>query len=282
MPLSIRASSLQNYLDCGRRGAASLFADEIKEEGYRFKPSPKSAGSVLGSMIHIGAAEVLKQVKQFGYLDREQIHVASEMTINRLDEEFAKGGVIWDQTTKDEYAARVQMRRMVSALVPVLQVSEPLYIEHSLEATVSPLGKQAQPITITGTLDELDVSKLLSDHKTGAKTPSAHAQLGLYTILCQLNDIEVLGTRLNFVKRCAVNKEQEPCRVIRFDTEQCVSAAWAILKRIQRDYEEWCETKDPWSFTANSQSMICTPKYCKCFNTPFCKVGVEVKGKPDN
>jgi hypothetical protein len=250
--------------------AARLFRKEITDEGHELNPGGASAAAAIGTAVHSMMGDLFKQKLELGTMD---IEYAMEHCAGSFEEELGKG-VIWDKTTPHIDTAKAQLKALCKAFLPIAELTDPLDYETKREALVSPLGEYAIPIKISGTRDVRDKRFEIHDHKTGAKFPSCHAQLGCYALLAQLNDEEVSAVRVNYAPRLGITKLAEiECRSVRFDLQECISAAWTALAEIQRHHEKWLATKDPWAFPANPMSMRCTQTYCPAFGTSFCKVG---------
>ncbi|MBA3993410.1 MAG: hypothetical protein C0469_07770 [Cyanobacteria bacterium DS2.3.42] len=273
--IEIRCSSIPSYGDCPRRSAAKLFRETLVADGFLLNPSRPSAAAAIGTAIHKGVANLLRAKQATGEFIASEVANAAGLAWESFNEE-TKEGVIWDKTTPHGMTAEAQIRGLLYSFVPILDSITPTHIEVPLEAIISPLGEQAIPVKVTGTMDVRDVMGVIHDHKTGTKQPSPQAQLGGYIAVCRLNDIEVTGARVNFAKREGIKKTNEGLRApkpIPFDAEECLSAFWSTVEEIQRHYEKYLEAKDPWSFPANPMSMLCTPKYCNAHCTNFCTMG---------
>lgn len=270
--LEIRASSLPAYTDCPRQAAARFMRREVEAAGHELPPGKSSAAAAIGTAVHSMMSELFKQKLQFGEMDfNDAIRVRSEV----LESEIGQG-VVWDATTPHVETAKKQLAALCKAFLPIAELTNPIDYETKREAMVSPLGAQAIPIKLTGTRDVMDTMREIHDHKTGTKFPACFAQLGTYALLAELNDEPVAAVRVNFAPRLGVTKlDQIQARSIRFPLDECRESAWAVLKEIQRHYEAWLETRDPWAFPANPYSMRCTEKYCTAWGTSWCKVGTN-------
>jgi hypothetical protein len=282
--LEIRASSLSSYWDCPRRGAVRLFRKKVQDSGFELRTAGSSIAAHIGTAVHKAIAELLRLKQQFGDITRHEIDLATEKAVRCGSPEekceclscLVNIGTIWDKTTPHFATAEAQIRAMLEAYAPGLESIEPRIIEHKFEYEVSPLGEQAIPILLTGTIDLYDAFAALWDHKTGSNLPSAHPQAGAYIMLLELHDYPVERFILNYCKREGIRKTEAglppPLQLI-LDIEECTSAAWSALAGIQRHFEDYLETGDPWAFPANPQSRTCTAKYCTAFDTEWCKVG---------
>ena len=84
--LVIRASSLPQFPDCGRRWAARNLRDEIEAAGYKLRTLPPSIGAAIGTGTHAAAAHELTHKMEHGDLGNPD-H-AEQRGIQALEEEL--------------------------------------------------------------------------------------------------------------------------------------------------------------------------------------------------
>lgn len=268
--IEIRCSALSRYADCPRSAAARLFKNEIGK--YGLAPSQNSAGAAIGTAVHAMMADLFRQKLETGHMD---ISRAAENRESQFVNELEKD-TIWDATTPHIETAKKQVRALCRAFLPIAEMTDPLDFETKREAWVNPLGGQSVTVKLTGTRDVMDTNYEIHDHKTGRSFPKAHAQLGGYALLADLNDEEVRAVRINFAPRLGVTKlDDTVARSLRLDIDECRNAAWNTIREIQKHYEDFLSRKDSpeWAFPANPYSQICTEKYCSAYGTEWCKVG---------
>lgn len=272
--LQIHASALADYGDCPRRAAAKFLYKEIAND-YGLATSHNTIGSTIGTVLHKYMAEMFRTKLRLGYLADAHIHTALEQIWPEFEKATEKE-TIWDKSgpTRHTEDARVQLQNMARAFMPLAQYIEPAKIEYEFKHKVSPLGNEAVPIILVGTMDLKDTRNGIHDWKTGKDFPNFHYQGGAYTILNRLHEEDVSSLTVNFVPRKPVSKQHEvACRSVRLNVEECVAAAWSMLREVQRHHIQWLESKDSWSFPANPQGYLCASSYCTAFGTNWCKVG---------
>jgi hypothetical protein len=85
--------------------------------------------------------------------------------------------------------------------------------------------------------------------------------------------LKVSALAIDWIERAPRTLPQPPVQTVEYNIGTCERAAWATIKRIKRDVEEFRKTGDPWSFPASNMSLMCNAKYCPAFNTNFCDMG---------
>lgn len=237
-----------------------------------------SVGSAIGTTLHATMAQLFRTKLSVGEVFPYHVDEALDQVWDKFLEEEQKSeeGLIWDQTTKDAITAKEQLNWMAQAFLPIVDRTDPQYIEEEFQWLISPLGEQAIPVMLVGHVDIIDSRGEIHDHKTGKDFPSPHAQLGAYAILARFHEKQVTNVRVNYVPRLGPTKVTEiPSRMrsVRLSLEDCVQSAWNTIKEFQRHYMQWLETNDPYSFPANPVSMMCTEKYCPAWGSSFCRLG---------
>lgn len=277
LSLPVRASSLDSYNDCRRSGAANIHYRAIREGGHELGTRRPGGAEAVGTGLHAVMHEVLRHRQMFGQCTREDVTAAIENAKIALKEEL-KNGFLADKTTPREEVALMQVEALAEKFLPFAQQINPRLVEIKHEYLVSPLGSQAIPVLLSGTIDYLDIFGEIGDWKTGKNFPAAHAQMGAYLILLQYLGYDVNNLRIIWGSRVGYTVLHKiEVRAIRFDPEECINAAWATIKQIQIDYENWLQSGgDPWAFGTNNKSQTCTPNYCIAYGTSWCKVGRPV------
>lgn len=273
--IDVSCSRLSAYSDCPRNASIGLIGTEIRSR-YELAMDMNSIGAAMGRIEHTLAEELLKWKQNFGELDSDAMEAALEKCQPKLEKEIKKG-ILWDKTTPHEQTAFAQLRAMARALLPVLDLTEPLLIEKELQQLVNPLADEdpeALPVLLTGHVDCFDKFSILVDHKTGARSPKPFAQIGGYLALLAYEGHEPRGAKINFIKRLGIKSvDQTTCRTIVLPMDVCMDAAWTAIREIQRHTMRWLRTGEPSSFPANPMSQRCTPKYCPAYDTGYCKLG---------
>jgi len=270
--LIIRVSQLNRYNDCPRGNAVRFMRRQIEKDGHTLAETQPSVAAAMGTAVHAMVAELFKQKMQFGECDVDE---AFDNRETGFIEEISKG-CEWDATTNNVDVAKLQLKSLCRAFLPVVSVVDPVAVEDEMEYLVSPLGGEAVPILLIGHRDVKDKHNEIHDHKTTSskEIPKCHAQLGGYALLSMYNGEEVSGVRVNAAPRLPKSRVHEcAVRSVRFDLAECLAAAWNTLREIQTQYMTYLEKGDEHVFPANQYSQSCTPKYCSAYNSTWCKVG---------
>jgi hypothetical protein len=123
----------------------------------------------------------------------------------------------------------------------------------------------------------------LDDLKTGTRKRNHNPQLGTYSLIIRANGYRVKRARVTFIPRVHITSRtkvqaQPPAEVTYHDIGKVETAAVNVLKHIdmalttfrEGDPERGVMPGDPWAFSANPSSMLCSPKYCAAWGTDFC------------
>lgn len=273
--LTMRASSLPALFDCVRRYSARAHRKDIEKMGIVLNPGRQSAAAEIGNALHRLVANLLRAKLAFGEVSARDVDEALDAVYPSFLEAANKQEMLFNKTTRNFDDARKQLRAMGEKMLGVIDLVNPQHIETAYTWDVSPLGKQAIPVKLTGHVDVIDSRGEIHDHKTGAQFPSSHAQLGAYSILAKFHDIDISNARINYVKTPPLSKLADmELKSMRLDLHECEQSAWVAIREYQRYYERWLESgRDPWSFPANPMSMMCTENYCSAYGTPYCRVG---------
>ena len=145
----------------------------------------------------------------------------------------------------------------------------PVLIEERLEATV------ADGIILSGQADLVCTEPgQIRDLKTGARNPpSAAPQVGGYALLARSHELPIETAAIDFIRRVAPDKPQPDPVSVTVELQHAEVAAVAILDRIihavetfrHGDPEARIEPGNPWSFTANPNSILCGEKWCPAY-----------------
>jgi len=264
--IKVRSSYLSHFFDCPKRTLVKIFP-EIKEE-YNFIEPPRSIGSVIGSGVHKGIAYALN------YKDSQyepKISDIIECSVNEV-EEIVKNKVLWDAITPNINAGTGQIEKIDHTFYnQSYRKLNPLRIEHSYSGKIS---LNSAKINLSGTPDLINKGKGVDiiDFKTGVALANYQSQLGAYSLLYQTNEkVKPEKLMLEFYPRVRKTKEVEPS-FIEYDRIFSEKNAYGTLIEISRLYDLFTAEKDPDYIPANPQSKLCSPKYCPCFGTDFCKV----------
>lgn len=264
--IKIRISALPFYLDCPRRAAAGLFNFQMKLAGYDIPKYPPQVSAAVGHGAHAGAGYIVDTLSTRGVLPR--LDNASEFAIVEYRKEIEENGVQFDLVTPNNNHAEEQLQILARSyyheIAPSLDVSG-IRTEKKFTANMG------QDAIITGRLDYC-TPREIRDLKTGREA-SFIAQLGGYSLLNRSNQGTADRLIVDYTPRVAVSKPYPGAKTIEYILGIAEETAYNIIKKIVRDANEFIETGDPWAFSANPKSMLCSPKYCTCYNTEFCKLG---------
>lgn len=268
----VRASALSGYADCPRRAAARLFRRDIETAGYTLRETPHGIGATIGTAVHAGAALTLREKAATGSL--APISAVEDCAIETYQTGAAEG-VLFDHETPGGRDAERQVRRMVRAYQDVVAPQiEPLMVEERLEA-VTPFG-----LVLTGQSDVLArETGRLRDLKTGKKRGHHKPQLGAYSLLARSNGHDARECCEDFVQRVGANKPQPDPLTFPHDIAAAETAAVNVLRHIADDLRVFRDGDapngvlpgDPWAFSANPASMLCSSKFCPAFGTDWCR-----------
>lgn len=262
--ISVRASSLTEYPDCERRFSARHLPGLIESAGFRLRQVSSSIGATVGTAVHAGAAQMLREKMASGE-DNKPDSVALDMAVSELRTDVERGAV-WDDTTPTMNAAEGQTIRMVQAYRHgVLPGVTPIAVEQALEATFS------ATLTITGHMDVAE-QEIIHDTKTGVMRRPNHPQYGAYSLLRRSNKGVVNGFIEDYVPRSSLKQPQRAPERHIYPVASCEQAAHNILKRIDAAAQAFAQDGDPWRWLPNPASMLCGDRFCPAFATAFCRV----------
>jgi hypothetical protein len=272
-PTIIRCSALTGYPDCNRRGAARLFWREISSMGFRLRSTPRGIGAAIGSAVHKAAEIILKEKAETGHLPPST--VAADCAAETLDESIREG-VEFDRVTANRVEGEVTAVGMARAYHRVVAPEiEPLQIEQRLEAEVMP------GLILSGTPDLVcREPNRIRDLKTSTRMSGGHwPQLGAYSLIVRSNNIEIEEAAVDSIRRVAIGKVQpdptsKPVAIAQAETAaaRILAHIWDDLQTFRHgDAEKHILAGDPWSFTANPSSILCSAKYCSAHGTEFCQ-----------
>lgn len=274
----IRPSSLTTYQDCGRRFAARHMRKDVEAAGYVLSNArPSSAGALVGSGVHAGAAWTLEQMRAGAGAggEKDAIEVSIEMFRDRAQMEGAE----WDQTTPSPNTAEKQIGRMLKVYRgQVAPRIRPVMIEERLEVTLAQGWiMSGQVDAMTGALD-LENSDRIRDVKTGVKQRANGAQYGGYSLILKAHGHHPAAVIEDFIPRVALAKEQPAARSTEINHHDAEQDAWQTVQSIMRDAAEFmARADDPngedprAAFRANPASSLCSARWCPAHGTRWCR-----------
>jgi hypothetical protein len=276
-PTIIRASSLPTYTECSRRGAASLFRPIIEAMGFKLRQLPHGAGAAVGTSLHKAAEITFAEKAKTG--STPPISLANDCAIETL-REAVKEGIEFDGprgTTQNQPIAEHQVISMSGAYHRVIVPKvNPVLVEERLSAAVAPgLILSGQPDIVARE------PNAIRDLKSGARSPRAHtAQVGAYALLVRSHAIlsDVTTGAIDFVRRVNPKNPQPDPISESVDISRAETAASRIIYHMAEDLRVFREGDDrlrlkpgdPWAFSANPNSLLCSARFCSAFGTDFC------------
>lgn len=283
LPTVIRCSSLSDYPDCNRRGAARLFRNIINAMGFRLRSLPRSSAAAIGTSVHRAVSVALDEKARTGALP--PVSVPLDAGRDALHEQTTQYAMMFDGPhgpTHNLGDAAKQVQSMVRVYhATVAPTVEPVIIEQRLEAEVEPgLILSGQPDLVARE------PKMVRDLKTGVRSPSNPApQIGGYSLLSRTHGHDIERAVIDFVRRVPVTKMQPDPLSVAHQIEHAETAAANIMRSIARDLHVFqhgddarhIRPGDPWAFQANPSSVLCSAKWCPAFGTDFCHEGREAK-----
>lgn len=262
----IRASILPMYFDCPRRSASQLFGREVESFDYKLKWVPKGIAAIVGTAAHESAGHVVDNLVDRG--DRGKLGDATEKGIVRYRQEFEKGAEFDDTTPNNNHAEKqigMLARSYFHEIAPGLDLV-------SVEREIKLKAQVDRDTVISGHID-YNSEETIRDLKTGR--PGGYlSQLGGYSLLRNSNGYNKAGALyIDHLPRTPIAKAYPGARVIRADRFLCEEAAYSVIVAIQNSYNDFMKSGKAWAFPANPKSMLCNPKYCRAYDTKFCKLG---------
>lgn len=268
----IRASSLSGHPDCGRRSAARVFSPIVRAMGYVLREMPSSIGASVGTGVHAGAALTLQHKAEHGTLGPAD--AAIDCAVDTLRAEISDG-IIYDRETPEMNTAERQVIRMTECYrAQVAPQIQPLRIEEQLEAEVRP------GLVLTGRADAIAREPgTIRDLKTGKRMGNHNPQIGAYSMLARSTGIDINSAAIDHVQRTSIKKPQPDAVTLRLRVADAEIAAVRIINQMASELDAFMNGRpeqgllpgDPWAFTANPQSMLCSAKWCPAHGTSFCR-----------
>jgi hypothetical protein len=272
----IRASYLSSYVDCPRRTAARIFAQDITAAGFNLRQVVQGIGAAIGTAVHKGAATILREKANLGRMPPPTLGFDAARDELRL---LASEGIVYDDISHKLPEAETATLRMVASyrdeLAPWI---DPILVEERLEAKAGAglmLSGQSDVIAREpGTVRDLKSGKGLGYHKP---------QLGGYSLLARARGLDIQRAVIDFVQRVSHRQEQPPPVSIEYDVDKAESVALNILRVMDNDIRTFRDGSvrreiapgDPAAFMANPNSRLCSANWCAAWGTRFC---VEHRG----
>jgi hypothetical protein len=172
-------------------------------------------------------------------------------------------------------AETATLRMVVAYRDELAPFIDPILIEERLEARAGPgliLSGQSDVIAREpGTVRDLKTGKAAT---LGYHNP----QLGSYSLLARSRNIDIKRAVIDFIRRVGSRQEQPHPQSIEYDIDRIETAAVNILRSIDNDFRTFkhgdqrrqIQPGDPFAFMANPNSKLCSPNFCRAFNSDFC------------
>lgn len=248
-----------------------MFKAEIEAAGHRLHELPQGIGASIGTSVHSGVAYTLTEKATSGRLAPD-----SSMTDAAVHEfrEIARQGIDYDKETSTANMAERQVTRMALAYqMTVAPTVEPILVEQRFEVDTG-IG-----FILSGQSDLIAREpKTLRDLKSGKRRGHHKAQIGAYSLISRAHGYEIDHAKEDFVARTPLTKPQATPLTFTYDLAVAENAAWSILKRIKVTLETFRNGSDdghilagdPWAWTANPSSMLCSARWCPAYKTSWC------------
>jgi len=266
MTLKIRASQTSGWNDCPRRGASRSYRDMITDAGFELNDYAfmvRFVSSTIGTSCHEGAKFALQnklEGKQFSLDDM------TDISINYFNE-AKESGLAYDTITGKPSDADIQIQNIMRSYYHFLLPNiNPIAVEFEMEAEMQ------DGTIITAHADVIETISI-RDLKTGKSPDDYHSQLGTYSILAKTNGIcNPKKLLVDWIPRTAVSKNYEEPKSLLFNVEICEEEAKQTIKSIVSQVNNFTESKSPSAFPANTNSILCSEKFCPAYATDFCKL----------
>jgi hypothetical protein len=267
LDITIRCSSLSQYVDCPRRWAARHLRGVMVAAGFYPRSLASSVGAVIGSGTHSAVAFDLEHKMRTGELAK--FSDAVDRGLAELEERIEKEGVDYDEVSQDRGSAQAQVARLartyredVGAKIAPIVVEQRMNVRH-------PTG-----MIISGQIDNLlEKPNRLRDVKTGKSRGANFGQYGGYSRVLRSHNRPIASIKEDFIGRVALNREQPRVVSIDYDIDTCEMQAEQTIQRIARDYAAFEKTGDREVFAANPASALCKDRFCPAWGTSLCPLG---------
>ena len=277
--INIRASGLPYASDCWRRWAASMARDPhsnflpvMQKHGFDLPITERqNIGATVGTACHEGIGAYL-QAK----IDKLNLGLDGAISMaKRKFRTLTEKDMPTDRETPNSDTAEAQIDRMIREILPHAETLNPKIIEFSLEIKLDTDYK------LTGHADVYEHNGNIRDFKFGKNCSAYEPQLGAYRLMTRSHGLSCTGLFIDWLPRASLKKPQPPLQVIEYNTHTCENAAHHLVEESLQRLEKFDETGDPWAFTANSNSMLCSRKWCQAWGSPFCDLGRPERNKED-
>jgi hypothetical protein len=240
-----------------------MFFKEIQEYDFDLSPVNTSAGAAVGTAMHkaLETAIVLRS-RGLSYVDEATMVAESSMA------ETIDAGIIWDDTTFDKATGVMQALRQAYSILDAMPDLQEISIEGEFTADLGDDFILSGHIDIRGREGELNT---IQDFKSGVTERVNIPQYGGYSLLVRTAGYKVDLLREIYAKRVGKTKAQPAPVIKNYEPAMAENFAWAVIKKIKSDMQNFRKSGSPWVWLPNPNSMMCSPKYCPAYGTKFCK-----------
>jgi hypothetical protein len=266
--LNIHGSSIDGWMDCPRRQAASSYGNLLKEAGYEVKELTRYVTPLIGTAIHSGADFLNQDYIRTGLLPTvDFIRKAYEQAVDKFQSMLMKD--------LENYEVRYTVKfpnldTVKSHIAEYIQLyAEQILPQRKLELTEQHFNIQLnENFAYKSTIDSYGHGTLY-DLKTGAIKTEAYHQIGTYVWLLTNAGYKVEAAQLDYILR---PKENEPPKhvVIKYNPSECMELTKYATARIMNELTQFIETGNINVFSANPRSEGCNKIMCSLFGTTSC------------
>lgn len=274
MTITVRASSLTNWLDCPRRAALQIFKEDIVAAGYELASTNQNIGAAVGSGVHAGSMWRAEN-KMIGAVinDKTEKSDALDRAVDAFNKQ-TENGVMFDMVTPDRNTAIKQVvRQLDSYNEHILPSIMPSLVETRLNA------QHGDGLIITGQPDiiqDIGSGKIVRDLKAGKFSGYHGAQVGAYSLLARAHGDNISGIIVDHVPRVDMRKPQPAPTSTEYNTALCEKLSVSVLGDIESRHKSFMHGKDIEVFFPNPSSILCSKKFCQAYGTNACQ---HCKGK---
>lgn len=286
---TIGGSLLSTIEDCemrafARRFRSSLVADFPFLERGEDKEYPDSVAQRIGKAIHKAVEHGLKHKLNTGEILGEAalLTVAIECFLcgdNELptEPEYDDGkSAFWCHRNK--HAAITFIVKAIPETVAIVEKIQPALIEDEIEIELECLPGWKIKVHP----DVVDIDGFVHDVKTlKYLTDKVHhqAQLGLYAVALSEKGHGINGACVDAIEKGTKGGEQKPAATFHYNVQACADHAIDLITNFARKVDHYFATKQSERttriFKRNTQSTLCSKRWCPVFGTEACPVTQE-------
>lgn len=262
---------LPNVLDCMRRAAANSYGKMISDAGFKLNEKRTGIYMMLGSGVHEANRSMLKNKIETGSLGN--VEDAIEVGINEYHTKINEAeDILYDNITINQKYGEYQLKQLTKMyyndIAPRMEFPEGADPDSHLELYIE---SYIDNFLISGHVDVI-TKYSICDTKSGKTIRPYHSQLGGYAILFKTKTGKPPKYLLtHYLPRIHPDKIYPGTKINRYDVEFSMTEAWYLINQVMRDINNFQACWNPATFQANPQSMLCNKKYCRAYQTKFCK-----------